>query len=1228
MVSGKKILKWSSISIALFAAVIITAAIAIKAILTPENLNRLVEEYSSELLNAQVKTDTIELHLFRNFPRITLSIKNGEIISHALDSLKSNPELRIPAKADTLLKFKSFDITLSLIGLLNSDISIRRAGIVSPQLFAYVAPDGTANYDIFKDSGSSDPAATDSTTADTNAADSTAAETAALPVSVSLNSLSIRDKGSVTYMSSPDSLMARIALNRLMLRGNISTDLDKMELKRARLSRFSIGVSKRSTQNDTLHKAFARFVLDSLDISSKQRGHYNIAAISHSDIRMDETVLAKNFPFEVNGGIIFDTTQALCGTLDNFTLSVAKVPVTFNGTFNVCPDSLYTNNICGKIENMNIAELLKYVPEEIMPEIEKINTNAALSLDVDINGSYKFKTGELPSVYAKLDIPKSFVEFKGQTSRINELEAHLKGYYSATCKDSAALEINKFVVNGRGIQMVLDGKVSDLASADPHININFKGGANLDTLSTLFPAKEGSFFTGTANADLRVKSRVSNLNLYQIGKADIKGALTTDKIRVAMPSQEIFAVLSGIDIKLGSTSNTRDESIQKGMKMLATSSKADSVFFRYKDEMMVAAKMLHLIGHHTAEGLVQNAEQKKVLPANGTLSAQSLYVRGVDSASLRMTDPKIKFSILPYENDYTIPSLSLNANVARLFARDLVNRVSLTNGNFNVGAILNNKENKERKARMNRMLDSLQNIYPEVERDSLMKHHMGNMRAGTRKQDDFSESDMSFQVDRSIGAIIRQWNISGAITADRSRITTPYFPLRSKLENINLNFTTDKIEFKDTKFTAGHSMLNLTGKAVGLKNAMLRNSPVTINGVITSDTLNFNELLVAANKGMEFMSAGEAVKDSLATITDEEALQEQIEIAGTDSLSNPLIIIPKNIRADLKLNVKYGVYSKLELNKVAGELIVKDRCLQVKGFEALTNAGDMELSAFYSTRSKQDLSTGFDLELKDVAIEKLVELMPAVDTLLPMLKSFSGLVNCQLAATSKIDTLMNIELPTLRGVARITGEDLVLMDGETFATIAKKLKFKNKEKNYIDRISVELLLNDNRIEVFPFIAQMDRYKFAISGTQNLDMSFNYNISILESPIPFRVGVKIFGDVEDFGFKIGKAQYKSDKLPVFSTLIDSTRLNFREQIANIYRIGVDAALKNGTSIEKLQRRKNDHDATYTKQLDTLSKEEALQYEAIEPAPAPAPAEAPAEAAAATPADTLSANADNR
>lgn len=218
----------------------------------------------------------------------------------------------------------------------------------------------------------------------------------------------------------------------------------------------------------------------------------------------------------------------------------------------------------------------------------------------------------------------------------------------------------------------------------------------------------------------------------------------------------------------------------------------------------------------------------------------------------------------------------------------------------------------------------------------------------------------------------------------------------------------------------------------------------------------------------------------------------------------------------------------------------------------------MSLTALYATRSRDDIVTGFDLELRRVQVERLISLMPSVDSLLPMLRSFEGMVDCTIAATAAVDTMMNIELPTLNAACSIRGENLVLLDGETFTEISKMLRFKNRKRNLIDRISVDLLVHDNRIELFPFIVEMDRYKAAVSGVQRLDMSFDYHISVLKSPIPFRLGVNIFGTLDKFKFRIGRARYKSENLPSFVGLIDTTRVNLRRTITDIFRRGVDAA----------------------------------------------------------------------
>jgi hypothetical protein len=156
---------------------------------------------------------------------------------------------------------------------------------------------------------------------------------------------------------------------------------------------------------------------------------------------------------------------------------------------------------------------------------------------------------------------------------------------------------------------------------------------------------------------------------------------------------------------------------------------------------------------------------------------------------------------------------------------------------------------------------------------------------------------------------------------------------------------------------------------------------------------------------------------------------------------------------------------------------------------------------------------------------------------------------------------MNIILPTLNAACRINGKDMVLLDGQTFSEIARTLKFKNRETNLVENIAVELLIRNNQIEIFPFIMQIDRYKTAISGIHKLDMTFNYHISVLKSPIPFRMGINIRGDLENASkmkIGIGKARYKDTNLPTYVTVIDTTRLNLRTQIDNFIQHGIDVA----------------------------------------------------------------------
>ncbi|MFR0835618.1 MAG: hypothetical protein ACLSG8_05160 [Barnesiella sp.] len=284
----------------------------------------------------------------------------------------------------------------------------------------------------------------------------------------------------------------------------------------------------------------------------------------------------------------------------------------------------------------------------------------------------------------------------------------------------------------------------------------------------------------------------------------------------------------------------------------------------------------------------------------------------------------------------------------------------------------------------------------------------------------------------------------------------------------------------------------------------------------------------------------------------------------------------------------YGEYANLKLFGLKGDLLARDRCLQLKELTAETDAGRMSMTALYANRGRNDITAGFDLEMHDIQVERLIQLVPSVDSLMPMLRSMEGEINCQIAATTEVDSLMNLKLPTLQAVCRIKGENLVLLDGETFTEISKMLHFKNKKRNLIDKVSVEMMVHDNELDMFPFILEMDRYKVAVGGVHKLDMSFNYHISVLKSPIPFKLGINISGTMDKMKFRLGKAKYKEKNIPSYVTLIDTTRINLKQSILNAFRRGTAAALKQAIPTKALPR-----DTLLQQETEMLSESDSIQ-----------------------------------
>jgi len=884
---------------------------------------------------------------------------------------------------------------------------------------------------------------------------------------------------------------------------------------------------------------------------------YNIAMTGGVKCSVGEM----NIPFvpvKMGGVLDFSMENPFKYGFDRIVASAGDFPLELNGTVEFVGDSVAMSPLRLSVNDYEIYHLIDRLKEGVYPDAAFMKTDMKLTTTVEINGGYRLGSSNIPKITAMVNIPLSSFKDSRYNGEVEQFVMDVKGGYDPLNRDSVYLDIKDFILNGKGVRVRCNGYLYDLLG-DAKIDAALDGKVNLTVLNNLYPSATGSHCKGDIIADLNVKATAKHYSIEDLINSTIVGKIKLKGIDLNLKELGVEAWVNNGMIAFGAQANVRDTSIKRGTRMFGVRATADTASFQHEGGLSVALKDFLFAGH-TATSILKG-DTTKIAPLKLVISAQNAVATDSDSTSIRLGGSKNRLSILPKDNDYSKAQIKVSSNNERLFLRMPGGRVALKdcNLNFETYRIRGFDETARRR---NARLDSLAKIYAGVPRDSLTLYARRDRAktAPAEESEELKDSEVRFNIDRSLRRTLRNWSFNGSIYADKGRVRTPLFPLRNRIDRVDILFNDNELVLKEFNVKAGESGLNMQGRIKDIKRVLLGRAKIVAEIDLLSDTLNVNELVRAANQGAKYAEKDDNEKARLMQLSDT-SIDEQHTISGADSLEKVTpFVIPSNVDIKIGANVRYGRYANIRIDRLLGEVYLRDRCIQLKDFEAVTDAGNIDLTAFYATHNRHDISCGFDLDMKNVEAQRLIALIPSIDTLLPMAKSFEGLLNCSMAATTQLDSAMNVRFETLKGIARLKGKSLVLLDGETFAEISKKLMFKNRKRNFIDSVSVELLVNENKIELFPFIMSMDRYRTAISGEQNMDMHFKYHISVLKSPIPFRLGINIYGTPDDFHFRIGRAKYKNTNLPVYTHLIDTTRRNLSEYIANMYKRGIDEILK--------------------------------------------------------------------
>ena len=407
-------------------------------------------------------------------------------------------------------------------------------------------------------------------------------------------------------------------------------------------------------------------------------------------------------------------------------------------------------------------------------------------------------------------------------------------------------------------------------------------------------------------------------------------------------------------------------------------------------------------------------------------------------------------------------------------------------------------------------------------------------------------TQIDFYCDKSQNDALLRWN--PYITTILEQANVNYRSIPVKLEKTDFDFNLGTFDIYSAKVDVGHSDLNLTGHIENLGDFLRGKDTLCGNLDIRSNVVDLSQIMVLT----DYMNSNQ---DTVSTASVDSVMESEYK--------GPYIV-PQLVNLSLHTAVDTIIFNNGIFNDINGDITFHNGSLILQEMGFSSDAAKMLLTAKYRTPDRNDLFAALDFHLLDIQIDKLVDLIPAVDSVMPMLKSFDGVAQFHLAVESSFDSLYMPKFPTAIGAMAIEGKDLVVMDNDVFKTIRKRLLMSRKAENRIDSLNVEMQLLRNRVDLYPFLLKMDRYQAVLGGRHNInkDLDCRYHVSLTKSPLPFRLGVTVKGSINDIVAKplkhirLSKCEYKKLYVPQRRNLTDERVLMMKQDILNTLRNSVD------------------------------------------------------------------------
>ena len=1101
----KKALKITGISLgSLLGLLLIIVGIVCWLVFSSSGLTKVAEKAIDKYSPARAKIDDVDLTLVGSYPFLGFRL-NGLVI---YDDMEDSP-------SDTLAAVDEFTVTVNFKTLYKErKIILTNLYINGVQANAYTAADGRSNLDVFGGSEKEKAENQDSgidiyadlqkiSIKDVNASyiDRKSG------IQAGIDGIDIDLKGLLNY----DSLEAKTTVKVASVIAQIHNDsidaaanIDDLKIN-GNLTKYGDDITSDLTLS--LKESMASSGTMNADLNNLKLVLNGITCSLGKDglkdltagLRMD----ASDLSFSSDG--MSTTTKAFTMKSDKALFTGDSVNVT-GFSFDSQDINLELEDSAGILTTASIEKFLLGIEGGLKLDLSNVNTG----LDLELEGTEFEKGGESP-----LKVITDKVSFIAD-GIINGNDIALNSKFS-TPSVNVNLGNDVYVP---GWAMSLTVPLETNRNVD---RFNIKEGANVTV--------DGQQIGFSANGTLGGQQAVA-------GRARIKTVndLDIDHL-ISMVPDAFQDALEGIDVHgiLGLDLNVKGAAGESGIKVDDAKAK---VSLRNLDALLndslkaASGKLSADITYPSRVAVDKNRETADI-----ALLASDLAVSIIDSTTINAS----------FDN------LDLNASVAGL--TEETNRMNI---------LLDLTANKLN-ADMDTIFGSLDNadisitIAPAETTTAMMANVAFNglsATVGSALSATLGNTDLHAmaQYDQTKDDLLLKYNPHIKLTLEDGNVQMLEEPIL--LPALDMDFSLGRFNINDCRVEIDNSDIMLWGDIYNIGEFLDGTGLLTGEMFLESDYVDVNKLMS--------LTGSDSPEDNEAA----QQVAKEIE-EGNDTISSGPFMVPKGIDLTLYTNLSEINFNDHIFNNVGGDVTIRDGVVVLQELGFSSDAAEMQLTAIYKTPSLENRFMELDFHLLDIEIDELIDLIPAVDSVVPMLKAFAGKAQFHLAVETFLepDTKLHGDyfpiMSTLIGDAAIEGANLVILDNDVFESIKKKLLMSKDAKNVIDSLDVELQVLRDKVDLYPTRLKMDRYEAIVSGRHNInkDLSCSYNVSLIDSPLPIRLGVTVSGPINGITehplkhIKVGRPQYDKLYKPSKRGNTEEKVLQMKQDILNTMRSNV-------------------------------------------------------------------------